>query len=176
MTDFLSFLLASPLSQVSFGLMAILLLETIGVIVWSQIQMRRFKPLLSDLSRVRIGTASFAGSADALAVGIDHFLGTEIARTRELLDTLEELAPKIGLILTALAFTIALPSFWSDLSEDPNQFFERIGMATGTTFLGLTISAMAFIQRKWMDFAIDGLLREARHTGLTLKQQEGVQW
>ena len=110
MTDLISFLLTSPLSQFSFGLMAVLLLETIGVIVWSQIQMRRFKPLLMDLRRVRKGTASFAGSSDALAVGIDHFLGTEIARTRELLDTLEELAPKIGLILTALAFTIALRS------------------------------------------------------------------
>lgn len=145
--DLITFLLESPLNQLTFGVMGLMFLETIAVIIWTE-----------RLRREVLATSRYLPNATAqLEPRITLFMRERVGRARDLLDTLEEAGPLMGLLCTFLAFTVALPGFWENLQNDPNVFFAKIGMAMGTSVIGLTIKLTAFVQGKRLDAEIHAL-------------------
>lgn len=155
--DFLPFLLESPLNQVTFAVMGLLLLEVIALCFWTELMRRRVVSARRLINEVRGNLAGFKETPRSLARRVSRFLGGDVARSRHVLGTLEEVGPIIGLALTLLAFAIALPGFWADLSNDPNIFFQKIGMAVGSSCIGMTIKLLCFIQGRRLDAATDAL-------------------
>jgi len=155
--DFIPFLLSSPLNQMTFAVMGLLLLEVIAVCIWSELLRRRVISARRVIGDVRGKLAAFKETPISLSRRVTRFLGGDVARARHLLGTLEEVGPIIGLALTLLAFAIALPGFWADLTNDPNIFFQKIGMAVGSSCIGITIKLLCFVQGRRLDAATDVL-------------------
>ena len=167
--DLASFLLGSPVNQWTFGIMGLLVLETVGIAIWNERLRRRTIAAQDYLRSYSSRPETDPENPLRVFAQIQRFLEEDVARSRGLLGTLEEVGPILGLMCTFAAFVIALPGFWENLETDPNLFFAKIGMAMGTSFIGLTIKLLAFIQGRRVDTetaALEHLLRRSPSTRL----------
>ena len=155
--DLVSFLLESPLNQVTFGVMGLLGLETLVVAFRNERLRRRITAAQDYLHKLWAQPGANPVKPLQVRGSIRRFLDDDVARSRGLLGTLEEVGPILGLMCTFAAFVVALPGFWENLETDPNLFFAKIGMAMGTSFVGLTIKLVAFIQGRRVDVEVAAL-------------------
>ena len=160
--EIMSFMLNSTLNKVVFGIMSLLLLETVVVAIWTERLRRKMiaaqgfldrpkrelKAALAKNSRVTIHEVSSR---------VQRLIQDEVGRARGLLGTLEEAGPILGLMMTVGAFTVAVPTLGESLLTDSDLFFEKIGTATGSTFLGMMVKLIGFVQGARVDAETEAL-------------------
>lgn len=168
--ELMSFMLNSTLNRVVFGAMTLLLLEIIMVAVWTERLRRKMISAQDFLNRPRKEfEAALAQNPRVTIVQVTsrvrRLLEDDVSRARSLLSTIEESGPIIGLMMTVGAFTLAVPTLGGNLLSDPDLFFEKIGTATGSTFLGLMVKLIGFVQGARVDAEIEALTQDLVRTG-----------
>ncbi len=164
-------LLSEPVNQVAFAVMGLLLLETFVVGAWNEVLCHRAMAARAEILARGRQEPPDREAFERLRRAVRAFLDEDLVRLRGVLGLLEEVGPIAGLLGTFGGFVLALPGFWSALATAPDELFGKMGLAMGTSFLGMIVRLVALVAGHRLDTETD--LLAASLARVSKSQQEG---
>jgi len=135
-----------------YGTMALVVAETVGEANQVARVRRKIRWISNTLQNLLNAAPGERDRVDTLVRRIDQlereavqFNETRVTKAEEGMLLWYSVAPLLGLMFTTMQLAMALPGAFDVIQTDPSAFFRSVGVAVGTTAMGVLATVIALV-------------------------------